>query len=92
LIDCYRDLSSVFMQIPNSEIFIDSSPPIYSNPEMEQIVVLAICGHQSRWKSGLFLGNRHRVQLFLRITRVSFCYFSSENCLLNVAVIVINIS
>ena len=57
-------LSLCSMQIPNSEIFIDSSPPIYSNPEMEQIVVLAICGHQSRWKSGLFLGNS-LVQLFL---------------------------
>ena len=47
------------VQIPNSEIFIDSSPQIYSNPEMEQIVVLAVCGRRSKWESGLILGNVH---------------------------------
>jgi len=52
-------LCSVYAQIPSSEIFIDSLPPVYSHPEMEQIIVLAVCGRQSRCKSGLFLGNLH---------------------------------
>jgi hypothetical protein len=34
----------------------DVFSPLYSNPELEQIVVLAICGSQSATKSGSFLG------------------------------------
>jgi len=68
------------MQIPNSELFIDSLPPVYSNPEMEQIVVLAICGHRSRCKSGLFLGNTD-MQFIAPKTRSYFviCYLRVDS-------------